>query len=133
MHEKWLTYSEAAKALDIKIDSVKRRARARRWPRRTGNDGMVQVGIPADALAEDRADSLTDDPPINPPQDPPLSALVEQLNNARIEAAEHRARASALADQVADLRTERDRLLSVIERQASKPQPVSFWTRLFER
>lgn len=133
MHEKWLTYSEAAKALDIKIDSVKRRARARRWPRRTGNDGIVQVGIPADVLAEDRADSLTDDPPSNPPQDPPLSALVEQLNNARLEATEHRARADALADQVRDLRTERDRLLSVIERQASEARPVSFWTRLFGR
>lgn len=129
MTETWLTYSQAAERLRIKTDSVKRRARARRWPRRTGNDGIVQVGIPADALTEDRAEILTDDPPINPPS----SALVEQLNSARIEAAEHRARADALADQVADLRAERDRLLSVIERRASEVRPATFWTRLFGR
>lgn len=38
-----MTYAEAAERLGIKPDSVKRRARSRRWPRRVGNDGAARV------------------------------------------------------------------------------------------
>lgn len=115
MQEEWLTYAEAAKLLGIKIDSVKRRARARHWPRRTNNGGIVQVAIPADVLAECRSDALPDHPHSISVNDPPPSA--------HAEAEAQRARADALAEQVKDLRTERDRLLTIIENQ-SRPVDV---------
>lgn len=136
MQEQWLTYHEAAEALGIKVDSVKRRARARRWPRRTGNNGVVQVGIPTDALAEGRSERPSDDPSAILPAVPPPSAVAD-LQKYIVEAAEQRARADALADQVADLRADRDRLLSIIEKQASRTvdtRPVvGFWDRIFGR
>ena len=54
--ELWLTYTEAAGKLGIKLDSVKRRVRARKWPRMTGNDGIVRIQIPHDALPDDRTE-----------------------------------------------------------------------------
>lgn len=80
----WLTYEEAAKALKIKADSVRRQARLRNWNRRTGNDGKVQVEIPEDRLA--------DNPPEVTPQDPPpdQSGQTEALE-IRLQAAEKRA------------------------------------------
>lgn len=117
MQEEWLTYAEAAQRLGIKIDSVKRRARSRRWARRTSNAGVVQVGIPADVLADAPTDGRSDILPDNPPSiltsDPPPSAVAE--------AEAQKARADALAEQVTDLRAERDRLLSIIEGYASRP------------
>lgn len=114
MDAEWLTYAEAAQRLGIKIDSVKRRARSRRWPRRTSNAGLVQVAIPADVLADAptdaRSDILTNNQPPLRTDDPPPSALVE--------AEAQRARADALAEQVADLRAERDRLITIIENQS---------------
>lgn len=119
MDAEWLTYAEAAQRLGIKIDSVKRRARSRRWPRRTSNTGVVQVEIPADVLPDASADVRSDTLPDNHPpiraDDPPPSA--------HAEAEAQRARADALAEQVKDLRTERDRLLTIIENQ-SRPVDV---------
>lgn len=115
MEEQWLTYVEAAQQLGIKIDSVKRRARARHWARRTNNGGIVQVAIPAEVLAECRSDALPDHPHSISVNDPPPSA--------HAEAEAQRARADALAEQVKDLRTERDRLLTIIENQ-SRPVDV---------
>ena len=131
MTETWLTYSEAAALLAIKIDSVKRRARARRWPRRSGNDGLVQVCIPPDALPERRPDNPPDITEHIRPKDPSLDTLRNRAEAAEREAAAQAARADALAEQIADLRTERDRLLTIIERHASEARP--FWSRLFGR
>lgn len=110
----WMSYSEAAQRLGIKEASVKRQARARHWPRRTGNDHRVSVLIPADRLAEE----------------PPKPILPEKADDsaARIAAAE--ARAATLAEEVQDLRAERDRLLTIIERSAAperaqEPSPRS--------
>ena len=74
--EFWLTYSEAAEKLGIKIDSVKRRARARRWAKRIRNDGIAEVRIPTDALAESRQEALTARPEDNPPHEPALSERI---------------------------------------------------------
>lgn len=138
MTEEWLTYAEAAIRLGIKIDSAKRRARARRWPRRTGNNGHVQICVPADALPERRAESLPDDPRPILPHDPPASALLEALDmlrKAEVDAASHKARADALAEQVADFRMERDRLVSIIENHTLRPvnPRVGILDRLFRR
>ena len=120
----WLTYDEAAERLSVKKASVQRMARAKKWPRRTGNDGKARIGIPPDRRAENRAESAG------------ASSAPDQ--SARIVAAE--ARAEELAKQVTDLRAERDRLLAIIERQASarpvEVQPIieqNWLARLFKR
>jgi hypothetical protein len=47
---KWLTYDEAAVALRISPESVRRLAQRRKWSRRPGNDGKVRLGVPAERL-----------------------------------------------------------------------------------
>lgn len=46
----WLTYAEAGQALGMRPDSAKRLSFRRHWPRRTGNDGLARVGVPAAEL-----------------------------------------------------------------------------------
>lgn len=120
----WLTYDEAAERLSVKKTSVQRMARAKKWPRRTGNDGKARISLPPDRLTDSPAENAVTLPP--PDQ------------SARIVAAE--ARAEELAQQVVDLRAERDRLLTIIERQASarpiEVQPLierNWFRRLFRR
>lgn len=121
MEHVFLTYDEAADRLGIKPDSVRRRARARKWPRRKGNDGKAQVGIPPDALG-------ADDPPGPPPGPPPDT-----------EAAELRVENQMLREMTNDLRTERDRaradadaqremLRAALDDMRNRP---SIWSRLF--
>ena len=131
MTETWLTYSEAAARLGIKTDSIKRRARARRWNRRTRNDGAVEICIPEDVLPERLPDNPPDISDAIRPDDPPLSVLRDRAEAAERQAAAQQARADALSEQVADLRIERNRLLTIIERHASEARP--FWSRLFGR
>ena len=45
-----LTYDQSFAMLDVQADSVRRRAAARKWPRRPGNDRTVKVGVPRDAI-----------------------------------------------------------------------------------
>lgn len=135
MTETWLTYSEAAELLQIKLDSVKRRARARRWPRRAGNDGLVQICIPEEILPERRPDNPPDIPDAIRPTDPPLDVLRDRAEAAEKQAAAQEARANALSEQVADLRAERDRLLTIIEQgsRPSRPIGIGIFDRLFGR
>lgn len=107
MEHIFLTYDEAADRLGIKPDSVRRRARARKWPRRKGNDGKAQVGIPPDVLR-------ADDPPGAPPGTPPDT-----------EAAELRVENRMLRERLDELRDDRDRWRDQAERlaQAGKPVP----------
>src|SRR3954470_5049079 len=64
---KWLTYDEAAVALRISPESVRRLAQRRKWSRRPGNDGKVRLGVPAERLeavtlvASDSAGDATPD------------------------------------------------------------------------
>lgn len=120
----WLTYDEAAARLAVKKASVQRMARAKKWPRRTGNDGKTRIALPLDRLADSPRESSATPP--------------AQDQSARITAAE--ARAEELTKQVEDLRAERDRLLVIIERQASarpiEVQPLierNWFRRLFRR
>lgn len=117
MEHIFLTYEEAAERLGIKPDSVRRRARARKWPRRQGNDGKTQVGIPPDVLG-------ADDPPGPPPGTP-----------TDMEAAELRVENRLLRERLDELREDRDAWRSQAERLASEPRPVSvgFFSRLFGR
>lgn len=95
--ERWLTYDEAGAALGIKPDSVRRRATARKWPRRQGNDGKARVLISPEIVR----DHPPDDAPERGPAVTPDAGLIERA--ARAEA-----RAEALAAQVDDLKRDRD-------------------------
>lgn len=46
----WLTYAEAGRALEMQPGSVKRLSFRKKWPRRTGNDGLARVGVPVAEL-----------------------------------------------------------------------------------
>lgn len=116
MEHIFLTYDEAADRLGIKPDSVRRRARARKWPRRKGNDGKAQVGIPPDALG-------ADDPPGPPPGPPPDT-----------EAAELRVENRMLRERLDELREERNRWRDQAERLAETRKPVAgIFGRIFRR
>jgi hypothetical protein len=47
---RWLSYAEAAKALDVNPESVARRMRRDGWARRRGNDGKPRVAVPVGLL-----------------------------------------------------------------------------------
>ena len=109
MEHIFLTYEEAAVRLGIKPDSVRRRARSRKWPRRTGNDGKVLVGVPTSALAPD---SSGDHPPGPPPGDPGDAVRIAELE----------VEVRMLKDRLADTQTDRDRLAVLLEK-ALEPRP----------
>lgn len=115
----WLTYSDAAERMSIKPDSVRRRAAARKWPRRLGNDGRASVGIPRSVLP-----GLTHD---DPDHNPGLSA---ELASAKTEI-------RLLREQLEDARKDRDAWHAQVERLASshtEARPtVGLFARLFGR
>lgn len=113
MEHIFLTYDEAATRLGIKPDSVRRRARARKWPRRKGNDGKVKVGIPPDVLGADHPPGL----PSGPPPD--------------TEAAELRVENRMLRERLEELRDERDKWRDQAER-LSEPR-TGLISRIFGR
>lgn len=122
MSIEWLTYAEAAKLLNIKADSAKKRAMRRHWPRLVGNDGKTRIQVPPECLGtvpEDITTDITPDIPVD--TSPPIDDTRERL-------AASEARAEVLAAQVQDLQRERDRLLTLLE-----TQPRGFLTRLFSR
>lgn len=105
--ELWLTYEEAAERLNIKPDSVRRRAAARKWARRLGNDGRARVRIPDDALPPDVRGDVT------PALSPDVSA---ELNEARVEIATLRAELAGVRDRLTDTQADRDRLAGLLEK-----------------
>lgn len=109
MPDQWMTYSEAAAHLGIKAASVKRQARAKSWPRRSMNDGCVQVLIPEDRLAAIPTD--------NPPHEGRGDSWADEKAalSARVAAAEMRAdmaerRASEIASDRDAWRSQAERL-----------------------
>jgi len=111
--EMWLTYDKAAERLNIKPDSVRRRAAARKWARRLGNDGRARVRIPDDALPPDVRGDVT------PALPPDASA---ELNEARVEIATLRAELAGVRGRLTDTQADRDRLAGLLEKSL-KPRP----------
>lgn len=108
----WLTYDDAAVRLGIKADSVRRRAAARKWPRRQGNDGKARVLVPTQAIPDvtpDITDAIT-------PDNPDVSITEVQ---ARLLIAEARLEDSRNA--LSEMRLERDSWRSQAEALARKP------------
>ena len=111
--ENWLTYDEAAERLGIKPDSVRRRAAARKWARRLGNDGKARVRIQENTLPPDVRGDVTPDIP------PDASA---ELNEARVEISALKAELAGVRDRLHDTQADRDRLAALLE-TALQPRP----------
>lgn len=123
--ETWLTYDEAAVRLNIKPDSVRRRAAARKWGRRMGNDGRARVRIPDDALPPDVRGDVT------PALPPDASA---ELNEARVEISALKAELAGVRDRLSDTQADRDRWRAQAELLAETRKPViGFLGRLLGR
>lgn len=123
--ELWLTYDEAAARLGIKPDSVRRRAAAKKWPKRQGNDGLARVRIDPDLI---RTVTPAPTPAVIPDESGPLR---EELAASKAEIAGLQAR---LDDAKADRDAWRDRAERLDDRIAelSKPRP-SIFERIFGR
>ena len=74
-----MTYVDAADALGIKVDSVKRRARNRRWHKEKGNDRLIRIGVPAEVLTSAERDNLPDSPSDHTPDTVRLEKAVSAL------------------------------------------------------
>ena len=113
----FLTYEEAARTLGIKSDSVRRRAAARRWPRRLGNDGLARVGLPVDLIRDLSHESSPEAPPALPPDITPDASATDELRNERdqlrIELAQTQERltntVAHLSERLSEAQKERER------------------------
>ncbi len=107
-----MTYHEAAAALGITLESVRRTARKKRWAKLDSNDGLARIEVPDELLAERPKDSPQDrpdspeDPPKDRPEDAPevLSVLTRHIERLEEQLAEAQERA---ADREA-MRLQRD-------------------------
>ena len=119
MESDWMTYAEAAAFLGIKPESVKRQARAKRWPRMLGNDGRALVKVPdlppPGGIRE--ASPEEESPPAIRPAPPPDDS------RERLAAAETEIR--LLRERLTDLTADRDALRDALARAAaSHPEIV---------
>jgi cell division protein FtsB len=94
-----MTYAEAAKILGIKVESVMRRARNRKWHKELGNDGLARVAVPLSAIPPDDPPALPADHPSDiPKDDPALSARIASLETE----------VRMLRETMTDLKSDRD-------------------------
>lgn len=108
----WMTYDEAARALRIKPDSVRRRAASRKWAKRLGNDKLARVGIPRDIIPDVTPEPSPDVTPDNPDESEKLkqdlqSALlkINELEGAVLTAT---AKLETLEQHLSDAQADRD-------------------------
>lgn len=138
MEHIYLTYDEAADRLGIKADSVRRRARARKWPRRTGNDGKAQVGVPKDILEADTPSGPPSGPPPGAPSAPhqdteALRVEIRMLRERLEELRNDRDNWQAQAERLNDLRDDRDKWKAEFEK-LDRGGSIGIWLRnIFRR
>ena len=114
-----MTYAEAAASLGIKAESVKRQARAKRWPRMLGNDGRALVKVPdlpPPGGVREVSPEGESPPEILPP--PPPDDTRERLAAAETEI-------RLLREQMADLRADRDALRDALARAAASQAEIA--------
>lgn len=126
----WLTYDEAARRLGIKPDSVRRRATARKWAKKPGNDGRTLVLIPSSALPEQAMAIGTDIPPVIATDIPPDIPMIHpEVSALREELASVKSALIGVQDRLKDAQADRDRLATLLEK-ALEPKD-GFWARIF--
>src|SRR3954451_5890890 len=107
---RWLSYEELAAARGIDVESARRIARLKKWPRRKGNEGGIRVAVPADILADGqttrkrrirekirpaiRPDASADESRTINELSARITLLQAQLEKAEAQAAEARATAT---------------------------------------
>lgn len=116
----FLLYQDAADRLGISIDSVRRQARRKGWPKKQGNDGKARVGIPADRLQDSPPDRPNDSPSDNPKDTVP--ALLARVAELQADLAVAAAREAGQERLITSLQEDRDAWRA----QARRP----FWRRL---
>lgn len=93
-----LTYRELADRLGVKLESARKTVMRRRWQRTTGNDGLVRVLVPADALPQSQGQAP--DVGSDSPHDVNVAGMVRELEvqivglKALVEAERRRADAA---------------------------------------
>lgn len=129
-----MTYAEASAFLGIKPESVKRQARAKRWPRMLGNDGRALVKVPDLPPGGVREASPEGESPPKILPAPPPDDTRERLAAAETEIRLLRER---LTDLTADRDVLRDALARAAASQAEIVRPVEsrpgFLARLLGR
>ena len=127
-----LTYAELAEKLSIKPDSAKRLVLRRKWSRIKGNDGLIRVKVPLEAVPTDspsdgQADSHSDSHSDNSEVVTGLSARVAHLEGLiegmKGELEAERKRADAAEARTKDIAEDRDAWRVQAQR--------SVWSKLF--
>src|SRR4051812_22629500 len=80
---RWLSYEELAAARGISVESARRIARLKKWPRRKGNEGGIRVAVPAHILADGHATRKRRIPEVRPSLSADESRTMNELS-ARI-------------------------------------------------
>src|ERR1700683_1268426 len=72
---RWMTFAELSQARGISLPSARKLVRRHQWRRQTGNQGIVRILVPVEALDRPRhpgADPLPDLGPVPPPDHGPV-------------------------------------------------------------
>ena len=120
-----LTYAELAERLNIKPASAKKTVQRKRWRRDKGNDSLVRVHVPVDALPAPVAHDVTPDSPQDKlaAQAEAVAVLNERVKGLEGQLEAERRRADAADARRNDLEKERDAWRAQAQR--------SLWSKLF--
>ena len=110
----WLTYEEAAKQLQVKTASVRRRAYSRKWKRQKGNDGLARILVPDSVINPDKRKE-NDDRTNDYHSDNRYDTIITQLADERVKSGKLEAEVDGLKTRIEEalartdeIRTERD-------------------------
>jgi chromosome segregation ATPase len=109
-----MTYHEAAAALGITLESVRRTARKKRWAKLDSNDGLARVEIPDELLAARQQDPPEDRPEDDPQDEALIARLDEEIASLKAIVESERRRADEASQRAARLEGEAEGLRGVI-------------------
>jgi hypothetical protein len=114
-----MTYHEAAAALGITLESVRRTARKKRWAKLDSNDGLARVDVPDELLAE-RPEGGPEECPkdsleVSPEVVTVLTRHIERLEDQLAEAHKRVADRDEIVTQRDAARAERDVATAQVE------------------
>jgi hypothetical protein len=114
-----MTYHEAAAALGITLESVRRTARKKRWAKLDSNDGLARVDVPDELLAErpegGPEECPKDSPEVSPEVVTVLTRHIERLEDQLVEAHKRVADRDEMVTQRDAARAERDVATTQVE------------------